>query len=207
MVGVPEAVVFRTKPLIAAEQIRQAVAEGVPRAPVVAEAAYGKDTKFRQALLDMGLEYAAGIQPTFSVWPPGKEPLPPKPRKSIGRPPELRQRAPNHQPVLAKDLADALAPKDSQTVPWRDGTKKKLQSRFAAVCVRPADRDCERSGPLPEQWLLIEWLEDEAEPTKYWLGSLTADTRLTALGATAKQRVIIGQDYDELKQEFGLGHY
>ncbi|MFN9461467.1 MAG: hypothetical protein ACK6D7_29450 [Acidobacteriota bacterium] len=53
-----------------------------------------------------------GIQPTLSVWPPGKEPLPPKPRKSMGRPPKLRQRAPNHQPVLAKDLAAALAPKD-----------------------------------------------------------------------------------------------
>jgi SRSO17 transposase len=62
--GVPDEVVFRTKPLIAAEQIRQAVVDGVPRAPVVADAAYGNDTKFRQALLDMGLEYVVGIQPT-----------------------------------------------------------------------------------------------------------------------------------------------
>ena len=205
--GVPEEVVFRTKPLIAAEQIRQAVADGVPRAPVVADAAYGNDTKFRQALLDMGLEYVVGIQPTLSVWPPGKEPLPPKPRKSMGRPPKLRQRAPNHQPVLAKDLTAGLAPKDWQTVPWRDGTKKKLQSRFAAVRVRPANRDYERSEPLPEQWLLIEWPEDEAQPTKYWLGSLAADTSLTALVATAKQRWIIERDYEELKQELGLGHY
>ncbi len=205
--GVPDEIVFRTKPLIAAEQIQQALADGVPRAPVVADAAYGNDTKFRQALLDMGLEYVVGIHPTLSVWPPGKEPLPPKSRKSMGRPPKLRQRAPNHQPVLAKDLAAALAPKDWQTVPWRDGTKKKLQSRFAAVRVRPANRDYERSEPLPEQWLLIEWPEDEAQPTKYWLGSLAADTRLTALVATAKQRWIIERDYEELKQELGLGHY
>jgi SRSO17 transposase len=205
--GVPDEVVFRTKPLIAAEQIRQAVVDGVPRAPVVADAAYGNDTKFRQALLDMGLEYVVGIQPTLSVWPPGKEPLPPKPRKSTGRPPKLRQRAPNHQPVLAKDLAAALAQKDWQTIKWRDGTKKKLQSRFAAVRVRPANRDYERSEPLPEQWLLIEWPEDEAEPTKYWMGSLAEDTSLTALVATAKQRWIIERDYEELKQELGLGHY
>jgi SRSO17 transposase len=205
--GVPEEVVFRTKPLIAAEQIRQAVADGVPRAPVVADAAYGNDTKFRQALLDMGLEYVVGIQPTLSVWPPGKEPLPPKPRKSTGRPPKSRQRAPNHQPVLAKDLAAALAPKDWQTITWRDGTTKKLQSRFAAVRVRPANRDYERSEPLPEQWLLIEWPGEEAQPTKYWLGSLAADTSLTALVTTAKQRWIIERDYEELKQELGLGHY
>jgi SRSO17 transposase len=111
---VPDDAVFGTKPLVAAEQIRQAVAEGVPRAPVVADAAYGNDTKFRQALLEMGLEYVVvyvvGIQPTLSVWPPGKEPLPAKQRKSMGRPPKLRQRAPNHRPVLAKDLAAALAP-------------------------------------------------------------------------------------------------
>jgi SRSO17 transposase len=205
--GVPDEIVFRTKPLIAAEQIRQAVADGVPRAPVVADAAYGNDTKFRQALLDMGLEYVVGIQPTLSVWPPGKEPLPPKPRKSIGRPPKLRQRAPNHQPVLAKELAAGLGPKDWQTITWRNGTKQKLRSRFAAVRVRPANRDYWRSEPLPEQWLLIEWPEEEPQPTKYWLGSLASDTSLTALVTTAKQRWIIERDYEELKQELGLGHY
>jgi SRSO17 transposase len=98
--GVPDEVVFRTKPLIAAEQIQRAVADGVPRAPVLADAAYGNDTKFRQAPLkkglDLGLEYLAGIQPTLSVWPPGQEPLPPKPRKATGRPTKLRQRAPYH---------------------------------------------------------------------------------------------------------------
>lgn len=87
---------------------------------------------------------------------------------------------------MAKDLAAALAPKDWQTVPCRDGTTKKLQSRFAAGRVRPADRDYERSEPLPEQWLLIEWPEEETEPTKYWLGSLAPDTNLMALAATSK---------------------
>jgi len=52
---------------------------------------------------------------------------------------------------------------------------------------------------LPEQWLLIEWLEEEALPTKYWLGSLAAETSLTALAATAKHRWIIERDYEELK--------
>jgi SRSO17 transposase len=60
---------------------------------------------------------------------------------------------------------------------------------------------------LPEQWLLIEWPAGETEPTKYWLGSLAADTSLTALVTTAKQRWMIERDYEELKQELGLGHY
>ncbi len=78
--------------------------------------------------------------------------------------------------------------------------------------VRPANRDFERSEPLPEQWLLIEWPQtngtnEEAHPTKYWLGNLAADTSLATLVATAKRRWIIERDYEELKQELGLGHY
>ena len=60
---------------------------------------------------------------------------------------------------------------------------------------------------MPEQWLLIEWPAGETEPTKYWLGSLAADTSLTALVTTAKQRWMIERDYEELKQELGLGHH
>jgi SRSO17 transposase len=118
----------------------------------------------------MGLEHVAGIQPTLPVWPPGKEPLPPRPRNSMGHPPKLLQRAPNHQLILVKDLAAALYPKDWLTITWRDDTKTKLQSRFAAVRVRPANREYERSEPLPEQWMPIEWPEQEAEATNYWLG-------------------------------------
>jgi SRSO17 transposase len=86
------------------------------RAPVFADAAYGNDTKFRQALLDMELEYLAGIQPTLSVWPLGQKPLPAKPRKAKRRPPKLRQRAPHHQPVLTQDLATGFPPTAWQTI-------------------------------------------------------------------------------------------
>jgi len=86
--GVPDSVEFRTKPLIAAGQIRQALEDGVPCAPVLADAAYGNDTKFRQAILDLGLDYVVGIQPTLSLWAPGQQPLPPPPRKGTGRPPK-----------------------------------------------------------------------------------------------------------------------
>lgn len=204
---VPKTVQFRTKPLIAAEQIRQAVADGIPKAPIVADAAYGNDTKFRQAILDMGMDYVVGIQQTLSVWPPGQEPLPAKPRKATGRPPTLRQRSPEHQPLTARELATRVSPADWKMVTWRTGTKEKLRSRFAALRVRPANRDYWRSEPLPEQWLLIEWPKEEAQPTKYWLGSLPVTTTLSDLVLVAKQRWIIERDYEELKQELGLGHF
>ena len=73
--------------------------------------------------------------------------------------------------------------------------------------VRPAHRDFERSEPYAEQWLLIEWPREQAQPTKYWLSTLPAATKLKDLVRMAKHRWIIERDYEELKQELGLGHY
>ena len=92
-------------------------------------------------------------------------------------------------------------------VSWRDGSNAKLRSRFAAVRVRPAHRDYNRTDPRPEEWCLIEWPKGEAEPTKYWLSTLPADMPLRDLVDLAKLRWRIERDYQELKQELGLGHY
>jgi len=75
------------------------------------------------------------------------------------------------------------------------------------VRVRPANRDYWRAEPHAEEWLLIEWPKEEAEPTRYWLSTLPEKTKLKDLVAIAKQRWIIERDYEELKQELGLGHY
>ncbi len=73
--------------------------------------------------------------------------------------------------------------------------------------MRPAHRDQKRSEPYPEEWLLIEWPAEETEPTQYWLSTLPARIRRTALVNLAKHRWIIERDYQELKQELGLGPY
>ena len=103
--GVPEDVAFRTKPEIALAQIRAALAAGVPPAPVLADAAYGVDTAFRDGVTACGLTYAAGIQPLAPLWPPGRGPLPPKPWSGRGRKPARVRRNADRQPVPAKALA------------------------------------------------------------------------------------------------------
>ena len=55
--------------------------------------------------------------------------------------------------------------------------------------------------------MLIEWPRGEAEPTKYWMATLPQNTKLKALSKMAKHRWIIERDYEELKQELGLGHF
>ena len=94
-----------------------------------------------------------------------------------------------------------------QEITWREGKERKLRSRFAAVRVRAAHRDYEKAEPHAEEWLLIEWPRGEKEPTKYWVSTLPAHTKLKAFVKIAKHRWIIERDYQELKQELGLGHY
>ena len=205
--GVPDDVVFQTKPQIALAQIRAAYAAGVPPATVLADAGYGVDTALRDGIAELGLAYVIGIQSHTSLWPPGMQPLPPKPWSGRGRPPSLVRRNAEHAPMPAKDLAASLPQRAWRRVTWREGSNAALASRFAAVRVRPAHRDYNRTGPRPEEWLLIEWPKGEKEPTKYWLSTLPAATSLRALVEQAKLRWRIERDYQDLKQELGLGHY
>ena len=179
--GVPEQIRFQTKPAIALEQIREAVQRGIPVGVVLADAAYGTDTKFREELTDLELCYVLGIMSSVTVWKPGEGPLPAATWKGMGRPTKYLRRDPSHVPITVKNLAFALPPKAWTKVVWREGTRGQLQSRFAAVRVRPAHRDFERSEPYPEQWLLMEWPAREAEPTKYWLSTLSRETKLRDL--------------------------
>jgi SRSO17 transposase len=204
---VPEEVAFQTKPEIALEQIRAAVAAGVAHGVVLADAAYGTNSEFRDEVTKLGLPYVVGVQSSTTVWKPGKQPLPAKPRGRMGRPPRLLQRTSRHQPVPVKQLAMSLPPSAFHEITWREGAERKLRSRFAAVRVRPAHRDEERAEPHAEQWLLIEWSRGEAEPAKYWISTLPPTTKLKALVKMAKHRWIIERDYQELKQELGLGHF
>ena len=202
--GVPEAVTFQTKPKLALEQIQHAVAEGIPPGVVLADAGYGVDSHLRAGIRQAGLDYIVGLTSSIQVWKPG-EPIPPA-KKKRGRRPRL---APPSQPepssLSVKELAMSLPSRAWKKVQWRQGSDSVLQSRFAAVRVR-ANYSEPDQGPS-EEWLLIEWPSGEAEPTKYWFSNLPANVSLKKLVRLTKHRWIIERDYQELKQELGLGHY
>ena len=112
-----------------------------------------------------------------------------------------------HRPVAVKALALTLKESDWETVNWREGTDKTLKSRFARLWVRPAHKDYLRTNPRLKEWLVIEWPEGEAEPTRYWLSTLDVRITFEKLVDIIKLRWRIERDYQELKQELGLGHY
>ncbi len=205
--GIPGEIGFETKTAIALGQMRQALACGVPVGIVLGDAGYGDETAFRVGVRDLKLSYVLGRRPGTTIWRPGQAPLPPAPWSGRGRPPTRLRRSPEHQPVSVKTLAMDQPACAWRTVTWRQGTQAVLSSRFAALRVRPAHRDETRTKPWPEEWLLVEWPEGEAEPTKYWLSNLPPRTALKRLVHTAKARWRIERDYQDLEQEVGLGHY
>ena len=87
---VPQEIAFQTKPEIALDQIRAAVAAEVTRGVVLADAAYGNDSEFREVVSELGLQYVVGVQSSMTVWEPGQQALPAKtPRKNGATTPAL----------------------------------------------------------------------------------------------------------------------
>ena len=205
--GVPDEVVFKTKPQIALDQIDAALEAGVPHGAVLGDAGYGNDHGFRSQITALGLAYVMGVLSTTSVWPAGLEPIPAKEWSGRGRPTSRLRRDEARRPQSVKALAMSLPARAYRKVTWREGTNEVLSSRFAAVRARPAHRDHERSAPHAIEWLLIEWPKGDDEPAKYWLSTLPETTPLKEMVDLAKLRWRIERDYQDLKQEIGLGHY
>jgi SRSO17 transposase len=193
--GVPDEINFQTKPEIALAHIRWACEAGLTRGTVNMDAGYGHDSKLRTAITELGLSYVAGIQPQTLVWAPRKRPG--------GAPKKGRRDQPNV--ISVKDVARGLRASAWRTIRWREGTNEWLSSRFARLRIRVASRhQDEKPG---KEWLLIEWPEGEDEPTKYWLATLPKNIPFGDLVDAAKLRWRIERDYQELKQEVGLGHF
>ncbi len=205
--GVPREVKFRPKWQIALGQVLALQADGVPAAPVAADAGYGDTTAFRDGLTAAGIPYAVGVKPETTVWRPGQAPLPPRRWSGRGPRPTRVRRTARHRPVCVRRLATEVPATGWHTVTWREGTRGAMHSRFARLRVRPAHGDAHRTAPRPEEWLLIEWPRGDPEPTKYWLSTLPATTSLVALVRLVKLRWRIERDYQELKDELGLDHF
>ena len=201
--GVPEEIEFRTKGQIAREQIERALTDNIPRGIVLADAGYGADSEFRDWLQGQEIEYVLGVRETTSVWWGKHQPIDSPPQSSRGRPRTRVQRDARHKPISVLEVARALPPKMWHNITWRQGSSKRLSSRFARVRVHAAHQNRARE----EEWLLIEWLEGEAEPTHYWLSTLPQEISFKQLVSNAMGRWMIERDYEELKSELGLSHY
>jgi SRSO17 transposase len=197
--GVPDDIVFMTKPQIALAQIQAAHAAGLPQGTVLMDAGYGVDATLRMGVSALGLTYVAGVLPNTLAWKPGQQP-----DADVGAP--KKGRRDDDGIASLKEIALALPANAWRKIEWREGTCDRLASRFARVRIQVAHR-CATAAVRADEWLLVEWPKNEKEPIKYWLSTLPEDIGFAKLVDTAKLRWRIERDYQDLKQEVGLGHY
>jgi SRSO17 transposase len=181
--GVPDEIDFQTKPKMALDQLAWACAAGLPRGVVLMDQAYGTDAALRRGARQLGLDYSAAV-PARTLVERGKG---------------------NQGKMTAQTLALGLPKRAWQTITWREGSAEPLRSRFARVRVRARGEGC--TPDEPEEWLLIEWPKRETAPTKFWLSTLPMNIAFDALVDITMMRWRIERDYQELKQEVGLGHF
>lgn len=185
--------------------------EGWGLAPpvLVADAGYGDAGELRQGLEDRQLAYVVQVKADTSAYP---EQVRPErlPWKGRGQPSKPRYRQPR---VSVKQLVLQAGPQAGVELIWRRGSKGLQRSRFLVLRIRPAGVTPRRRAvaaadrELPVRWLLAEWPAGAAEPVKYWLSNLPADTPVVELVRLGKLRWRIEQDYRELKGALGLDHF
>jgi SRSO17 transposase len=181
---------------------------------LVADCGYGEIGEigeFRGGLDARQISYVVQVKADTSAYPEHVHPTT-APYPGKGRRPQPRY---HHPPSALKQLAMAAGQQACVDLIWRRGSKGPQRSRFAALRVRPAGVTPRRlaraaGGELPVRWLLVEWPKhtaDQAEPVKYRLSNLPADTPLVELVRLGKLRWRIEQDYRELKGALGLDHF
>lgn len=193
---IPDDIMFRTKLELALIMIDRALADGLPRAIVLADAAYGNSSDFRAQLRRRKLHYAVGIDATTKVW-------------------QLdRHGKPRGEAVSVSDLAlrfwarpNAYPSKPFRRFTWRDGTKKLLSARFAIRKVVPLHDDGRPPNERERVWLICEWPDTDVAPVKYYFAVLPRKTSYKQLIRTIKERWRTERVYEDLKGELGLDHF
>jgi SRSO17 transposase len=203
---IPAAIGFQTKSGLAGAIVEQAASWQIPLAPVLADCAYGDDTRLRTRLHAQELEYVLAVSAQLSVYGPETTFAVPERKGTVGRSRSVAR--PDRKPESVRALAARLPKRAWTTLACRTTPAgEEVSSRFAfirVVATHPVRND---HLPPRKEWLIIEWPEHADAPTDYWLSNLPADTKRERLARLARLRWTIELDYRQLKGELGLDHY
>jgi len=203
---IPDELVFQTKPQLAAELCESASGWQIPRAPVLADSAYGDDSAFRAQLARLELEYVVAVRAETSVFGPETSFAVPERNGPVGRPRTVAR--PDRRPESVLSLAKRLPRRAWRTLPCRTTPLgEEVTSRFAFVRVVAGNRRRGPAQPPHWDWLIIEWPPGAEAPSDYWLSNLGEDEKPERLARLARLRWTIELDYRQLKGELGLDHY
>lgn len=198
--GVPDSYSFKTKPQIAIELIRKMQEDGVARAPILGDSAYGDAGEFRACLRQMGLEYFLQVSPLSHIaWVDAPQTHVKQKRL------HLSPRQKPGQNLL--ELAQSLNPSLWHAVSWQTATGQTRHTRIAWQKIYLGHSLGKANAWVEETYLVIDWPEGDPSPYHCYLAHLHADPDKHKCLRLSRSRWHVEQYFQRGKFDLGLDHY
>jgi len=200
--GIPEDKrTYKTKIEIAIEMVDEAVSRGVRFGYVVADAFYGRDSKFLNALAERGLVFVTDIPSSHTVYLDDPRPYLPRRKTKIG--PKYKKLQSRIEPIKVSLLLEQLSAEQWEKVAVRNTTKGKLvvDAYRAMIYVWNGE---ERQAT--KRWLVI--LHDPlANEKKWFLSNADEGVSLKTLVEKHAHRYWIERTFQDGKTSVGMADY
>lgn len=202
--GIPDETPFRTKPELALEMLKAAVAEGTLGFRwVTCDEDFGKDPSFLEGVVELDRWYFAEVPHSTRVWERRPKTAVP-PWSGRGRQP-TRERLVSGEPDPQRvdGIAVAIPAEEWKAYRIKEGSQGPMVAEFAFRRV-VAVRD---TLPGPELWLVLRRSLGEPPELKTYLSNAPADTPRTELVPMAGMRWPVETAIEDGKDHLGMDEY
>jgi SRSO17 transposase len=201
--GVPEAVVFRTKPELGLEMVETAVREKIPFTWVGGDCVYGDSPKFVQGVRALGKWYVLDVSSEAHVWLTRPE-LRTAGKPSSGRRHSAKAAKATTKPIPVPEAVAKLPSSAFRRVTVADGSQGPIVYEYAEMTVWFSEEGA--PAPQPERLLVRRSCTQEAE-VKYHRSNAPSKVGMQSVAEQRACRWTIEQDIQAGKGECGLDEY
>jgi SRSO17 transposase len=202
--GVPEDLVFKTKPEIGLELLENALQrDNLPFFWVAADALYGDSPAFRDGVAATGKSYFTAIKENTLIWCTPPKVHVPAWSGHGPHPTRLRLRDTRKQPIPVQQRVKKIQKQAWVQAVIKEGSQGPIVCEFAFL------RVTESRGGLPaaELWLILRRNLDDPTELKYFFSNAPLHTPLQEFVRICGMRWPIETTFEEAKGEVGMDHY
>jgi SRSO17 transposase len=197
--GVPNSVIFQTKPEIAGDLIAEALADGLTVAPILGDSVYGNAPELRRQIRELKLEYFLNAEEPWLAWVQ-------RPKLTQGR--RLWSVAESAPPARKlRQLAESFRPSEWHAAAWDAASGERRTTRLAWRQVHLNSDLNEQTGSWPACWLVVDWPEGQPDPYHLYVAWLKQPPTKGRSLRLSRGRWPIEQYFQRGKDDLGLDHY
>jgi SRSO17 transposase len=197
---VPADIQFATKSQLALPLIQQALADGVPPAPILGDSAYGDSAEFREQLRQWKLEFFLQVTPSeHKGWTHEVKTELKRTRRHVD------PQAPPAQSL--EQLTRQIPPNSWKDCKWVSAGGKTRRTRLAWMEVFLPGGLERPGGQLERVWLVVDWPKGAAEPYHYYLAHFHKPPSRARSLKLSRSRWHVEQYFQRGKTDLGLDHF